>query len=109
MIRAAQLATLLGALGVVPAAWRAIRTWAGRRWLLAVMATLITLAFVAFTVCAVAGGLLTPDRSYWAAAACASWPRRGPAPARRTRRRRVRRPRGPACVPPSTRPLHHGL
>lgn len=64
MIRAAQLATLLGALGVVPAAWRAIRTWAGRRWLLAVMATLITLAFVAFTVCAVAGGLLTPDLSY---------------------------------------------
>src|SRR5699024_6704620 len=44
MIRAAQLATLLGGLGVVPAAWRAIRTWAGRRWMIGVLAECMLIA-----------------------------------------------------------------
>lgn len=64
MIRSTQLLTLLGVLGVVPATWRAARTWAARRWLLAVMATLIALAFLGFALFALAGGLLIPDLSY---------------------------------------------
>src|SRR5699024_11918545 len=35
LLRGAQVATLAGALGIVPATWRAVRTWARRSWLAA--------------------------------------------------------------------------
>src|SRR5699024_490977 len=64
LLRGAQVATLAGALGIVPATWRAVRTWARRSWLAAVPATLVTVAFAGFTAFALVGGLLLPDISY---------------------------------------------
>lgn len=64
LVRSAQVATLLGVLGIVPATWRAVRAWIERSWLQAIMATLIMAAFAGITIFAIAGGLLLPNISY---------------------------------------------
>lgn len=64
LLRGAQVATALGALGVVPATWRATRAWARRSWWAACLASLAALAFVGFGLAVVAAGLLIPDLGY---------------------------------------------
>lgn len=64
LLRGAQAATALGVLGVVPAAWRAVRAWARRSWWQGALASLIALAFVGFAWAMIAAGTLLPDISY---------------------------------------------
>jgi CubicO group peptidase (beta-lactamase class C family) len=64
LIRGAQAATALGALGLVPAEWRAVRAWRQPHKSRAVLATLVALAFLGFGAVALAGGLLLPDITY---------------------------------------------
>ena len=64
LVRGAQAATALGVLGLVLAAWRALRAWTQPYKSRAVLATLVALAFLGFGAVAVAGGLLLPDISY---------------------------------------------
>nr|NLD41274.1 beta-lactamase family protein [Actinomycetales bacterium] len=58
-IRTAQVLTVVGALGAVPAVWRAVRMGAQRRWWLALLAGVVALGFLAWAYTAAFGGLFT--------------------------------------------------
>ncbi|MGI5952142.1 MAG: serine hydrolase domain-containing protein [Brooklawnia sp.] len=60
-LRTAQLLTLTGVLGLIPAAWRAVRQFRGRQWWRAALATVLAVGFIAWTYVALTGGLLTPS------------------------------------------------
>ncbi len=64
MIRVAQVLTVVGVLGVVPAGWRAVRAFRQRTWWRAALATIVTLGFLAWAYAAAFGGLLTPSIHY---------------------------------------------
>src|SRR5690625_903682 len=64
LIRGAQVLTLLGALGVVPAAGRAVVAARERRWWALAADVLLTAAFAGFTYVAVVGRLLGWDITY---------------------------------------------
>src|SRR5699024_3431025 len=64
LIRVAQAATALGALGIIPTTWRAVRGWRQRSWMHAIMATMAMAAFAAIATFVVMSGLLIPSGSY---------------------------------------------